>query len=126
FQDYRTEYPDSVYLRLLRHIHSSLGSEGASIHDMGVILRPYKNSRKLLRCHGHQVDTNPTSCGYQDGHQGGKSLRAKGLVPKKGLEPPHPCGYMDLNHARLPIPPLRLEVAGRQAIERLHGQRKES
>ena len=35
------------------------------------------------------------------------------VVPKKGLEPPHPCGYMDLNHARLPIPPLRLEVAGR-------------
>ena len=30
------------------------------------------------------------------------------MVPKKGLEPPHPCGYMDLNHARLPIPPLRL------------------
>ena len=30
------------------------------------------------------------------------------VVPKKGLEPPHPCGYMDLNHARLPIPPLRL------------------
>ena len=28
-------------------------------------------------------------------------------MPKKGLEPPHPCGYMDLNHARLPIPPLR-------------------
>jgi hypothetical protein len=28
-------------------------------------------------------------------------------VPKKGLEPPHPCEYMDLNHARLPIPPLR-------------------
>ncbi|HEX3471307.1 MAG TPA: hypothetical protein VHT28_08990, partial [Silvibacterium sp.] len=26
---------------------------------------------------------------------------------KKGLEPPHPCEYMDLNHARLPIPPLR-------------------
>ena len=32
------------------------------------------------------------------------------MVPKKGLEPPHPCGYMDLNHARLPIPPLRLVV----------------
>ena len=31
----------------------------------------------------------------------------EGLVPKKGLEPPHPCEYMDLNHARLPIPPLR-------------------
>ena len=29
-------------------------------------------------------------------------------MPKKGLEPPHPCEYMDLNHARLPIPPLRL------------------
>ena len=33
------------------------------------------------------------------------------MVPKKGLEPPHPCGYMDLNHARLPIPPLRQVVA---------------
>jgi hypothetical protein len=31
----------------------------------------------------------------------------KYLVPKRGLEPPHPCEYMDLNHARLPIPPLR-------------------
>jgi hypothetical protein len=41
---------------------------------------------------------------------GEKLLEAMGikiLVPKKGLEPPHPCGYMDLNHARLPIPPLR-------------------
>jgi hypothetical protein len=26
-------------------------------------------------------------------------------VPSKGLEPPHRCRYMDLNHARLPIPP---------------------
>jgi hypothetical protein len=32
-------------------------------------------------------------------------------VPKKGLEPPHPCEYMDLNHARLPIPPLRHDVS---------------
>jgi hypothetical protein len=39
-----------------------------------------------------------------------KSLIIK-LVPKKGLEPPHPCEYMDLNHARLPIPPLRHENA---------------
>jgi hypothetical protein len=41
------------------------------------------------------------------------------LVPKKGLEPPHPCEYMDLNHARLPIPPLRpvfQGLAGRQKI----------
>jgi hypothetical protein len=29
------------------------------------------------------------------------------LVPKGGLEPPHPCEYTDLNRARLPIPPLR-------------------
>ena len=34
-------------------------------------------------------------------------LNLKYLVPKGGLEPPHPCEYMDLNHARLPIPPLR-------------------
>ena len=34
-----------------------------------------------------------------------KSLLLKSLVPSKGLEPPHPCEYMDLNHARLPIPP---------------------
>jgi hypothetical protein len=27
------------------------------------------------------------------------------VVPSKGLEPPHRCRYMDLNHARLPIPP---------------------
>ncbi len=36
-----------------------------------------------------------------------KSLIPLYLVPKKGLEPPHPCEYVDLNHARLPIPPLR-------------------
>ncbi len=29
------------------------------------------------------------------------------MVPQKGLEPPLPCENMDLNHARLPIPPLR-------------------
>ena len=29
------------------------------------------------------------------------------LVPKRGLEPPHPDGYYTLNVARLPIPPLR-------------------
>ena len=31
--------------------------------------------------------------------------RTRTVVPSKGLEPPHPCEYMDLNHARLPIPP---------------------
>src|SRR6266404_4235277 len=56
---------------------------------------------------GHQADTKCRFSGHQTGHQGGKLLRTKRMVPKKGLEPPHPCGYMDLNHARLPIPPLR-------------------
>ena len=36
-----------------------------------------------------------------------KFMTLNNLVPKKGLEPPHPCEYVDLNHARLPIPPLR-------------------
>src|SRR6478672_3549924 len=49
------------------------------------------------------VDTKPEI----SGRQAAKLLRRKRLVPKKGLEPPHPCEYMDLNHARLPIPPLR-------------------
>ena len=34
-----------------------------------------------------------------------EGAKEKSLVPSKGLEPPHPCEYMDLNHARLPIPP---------------------
>ena len=33
------------------------------------------------------------------------------LVPKRGLEPPHPCEYLDLNQARLPIPPFRPTAA---------------
>ncbi len=32
----------------------------------------------------------------------------KSVVPRRGLEPPHPCEYMHLKHARLPIPPPRL------------------
>jgi hypothetical protein len=40
------------------------------------------------------------------------------LVPKKGLEPPHPCEYMDLNHARLPIPPLRHDTIQRDRLDR--------
>jgi hypothetical protein len=31
-------------------------------------------------------------------------------VPKRGLEPPLPCENVDLNHARLPIPPFRLTL----------------
>src|ERR1700722_17308386 len=40
------------------------------------------------------------------------------LVPKKGLEPPHPCEYMDLTHARLPIPPLRHDRIQRDYLDR--------
>src|SRR5581483_12009236 len=39
-----------------------------------------------------------------------------------GLEPPHPCGYMDLNHARLPIPPLRQVSTDRCGHGRLEGR----
>src|SRR6266478_1874270 len=42
------------------------------------------------------------------------------LVPKGGLEPPHPCEYMDLNHARLPIPPLRQSLIPGFRRKRLH------
>src|SRR5271163_286364 len=52
-----------------------------------------------------------------------KTPDKKTLVPSKGLEPPHPCGYMDLNHARLPIPPrwqkvIRYGAAIRSAFRR--------
>ena len=57
--------------------------------------------------------TERTQIGHHDGDHGGKSLKERNLVPKKGLEPPHPCEYMDLNHARLPIPPLRHYVSER-------------
>ena len=39
-------------------------------------------------------------------------------MPKKGLEPPHPCEYVDLNHARLPIPPLRHDPSSARGAER--------
>src|SRR5579884_3825900 len=50
------------------------------------------------------VENRPERC-FAVSSKVGK--RTELMVPKKGLEPPHPCGYMDLNHARLPIPPLR-------------------
>src|SRR6516162_9305074 len=51
----------------------------------------------------------------------GTSELLQSLVPKKGLEPPHPCGYMDLNHARLPIPPLRRTKRTSQTATRCVG-----
>ena len=35
-------------------------------------------------------------------------------VRKRGLEPPRPCGHMNLNHARLPIPPLPHKKDGQE------------
>src|ERR1035437_6381174 len=39
------------------------------------------------------------------------------MVSKKGLEAPRPCEYVDLNHARLPIPPLRHETQIQRTAE---------
>src|ERR1700679_496099 len=41
----------------------------------------------------------------------------KCLVPKRGLEPPLPCENVDLNHARLPIPPFRLTIRGPSCLQ---------
>ena len=35
------------------------------------------------------------------------AIMMSGVVPRRGLEPPRGCPHMDLNHARLPIPPPR-------------------
>ena len=37
-------------------------------------------------------------------------LSASEIIPEVGLEPTRPCGHGILNPARLPIPPLRLEL----------------
>src|SRR5579863_1108924 len=54
-----------------------------------------------------------------------KGRKKRSLVPSKGLEPPHPCAYMDLNHARLPIPPrwqVNLHSSGDQSSPRQEDQ----
>ncbi len=38
-------------------------------------------------------------------------VQAEEEVPPSGVEPPRPCGHMNLNHARLPIPPRRRRVS---------------
>jgi hypothetical protein len=43
-------------------------------------------------------------------------------VPSKGLEPPHPCEYMDLNHARLPIPPRWQSLVNSDLRDRYSGK----
>jgi hypothetical protein len=43
-------------------------------------------------------------------------------VPSKGLEPPHRCRYMDLNHARLPIPPRWQVDSNRRGSQKPPGQ----
>ena len=61
---------------------------------------------------------------FQGANRAIRPLRSKlkNLVPKGGLEPPHPCEYMDLNHARLPIPPLRHGVL-RSTVKSEHANR---
>jgi hypothetical protein len=97
------------------------GSAARAVHPawhwagLSILLKTRANQRGEVDT---TMDTKPVVCGHHDGHHGGKSLILKGLVPKKGLEPPHPCEYMDLNHARLPIPPLRHRRLGGQEIAR--------
>ena len=43
-------------------------------------------------------------------------------MPSKGLEPPHRCRYMDLNHARLPIPPRWQVDSNRRGSQKPPGQ----
>ena len=37
--------------------------------------------------------------------KGDSSKKQSSMVRTRGIEPPRPCGHMNLNHARLPIPP---------------------
>ena len=46
------------------------------------------------------------------------------VVPRRGLEPPRGCPHMDLNHARLPLPPPRRSRC-RGALARQRGRRTE-
>ena len=43
--------------------------------------------------------------GTKAGKNRAKSMLENGMVPRRGLEPPHPFGYQHLKLARLPIPP---------------------
>ena len=62
-----------------------------------------KNYRPALACLGATVLSCLLAC--LEGN------RARLLVPERGFEPPPTCVDMDLNHARLPIPPLGPSVA---------------
>ena len=72
------------------------------------ISRPLPSLGRLAPL-GFRAGTLVPRCGSKRKERppGRFALPCSVLVPKRGLEPPHPCEYMDLNHARLPIPPLR-------------------
>jgi hypothetical protein len=81
-------------------------SEGSGAHGLGVQTQTAFSRRPLETVCGRESE------GQRRREPAGEIRRAAKefvseeiLVPSKGLEPPHPCGYMDLNHARLPIPP---------------------
>src|SRR5208282_3747028 len=74
----------------------------STVYDSGLNLWCNRRDSKLRRLRGvRAARRNPEL------REGPSNFRKTCLemVPSKGLEPPHRCRYMDLNHARLPIPP---------------------
>ena len=77
--------------------------------NLSVVTATVPKERKNA-AHGASRGTGPHECASPKGAKetpaaNVESTEEKPMVPSKGLEPPHPCEYMDLNHARLPIPP---------------------
>ena len=91
--------------RALQHRLTPISS--VRLHNQNVLtdLVPEKDLPMEALC--MRGSPKPKSCPKGGERTQSDSIVTGKLVPKKGLEPPHPCEYMDLNHARLPIPPLR-------------------
>ena len=62
--------------------------------------------RQQLEAHAPRKPANSRRSSASSG------LASTSRVLKEGLEPPRPCGHVDLNHARLPIPPLQRFFSG--------------
>ena len=84
---------DSI-LRPLRHGFCRVGILTWRAFSNLVPLRP--------SCHPCEPSLEPINCGRR-----GSCKSLISLMPKRGLEPPRGFPHMTLNHARLPIPPLR-------------------
>src|SRR5208282_4869544 len=86
----------------------------STVYDSGLNLWCNRRDSKLRRLRGvRAARRNPEL------REGPSNFRKTCLemVPSKGLEPPHRCRYMDLNHARLPIPPRWQVDSQRQQLE---------